>query len=182
MRLRLVSPCCLVFAALALPAAAQDAPPPPLGAGRGVNQMYTTVKTYLTESASKMAEADFAFRPSPDVRTYGQLIGHVSNAGFATCAGLLGEANPNKENLEQKTDKAALSAALAGMVAYCDRAFATITDENAVEPIKLGQRQVARVVPAASLVSHLNEHYGNLVTYMRIKGIVPPSTERAMRR
>lgn len=182
MRLRLVSTICLVLVAATVPAAAQDAAPAPLGAGRAINQMYTTIKTYLTESASKMAEADFAFRPSPDVRTYGALIGHISNAGFASCAGLLGEANPNKENLEQKTDKVALSAALAGMVAYCDRAFASITDENAVEPIKVGSRQIARVVPAASLVAHLNEHYGNLVTYMRIKGIVPPSTERAMRR
>ena len=182
MRPRLVSSLCLMLmTAVALPAAAQ-APAPPLGGGRALNQMYTTLKTYLTESANKMAEADFAFKPAPDVRTYGQLIGHVSNAGFASCAGLLGEANPNKENLEQKTGKAALSAALASMVAYCDRAFASITDENVVEPITLGQRQVARMVPAASLVSHLNEHYGNLVTYMRIKGVVPPSTERAMRR
>src|SRR5687768_17020047 len=88
-------------------------PPPPMGAGRGINQMYATIKLNLSESAAKMPEPEFAFRPSADVRTFGEILGHVGNAGFSTCAGIAGEPNPNKDNLEQRgSDKAAVAASL----------------------------------------------------------------------
>src|SRR5688500_329210 len=79
---------------------APQQPPTPVGAGRGLNQAYGVIKLNISESAKKMPDAEFVFRPSADVRTYGEILGHIGNAGFASCAGLLGEANPNKENLE----------------------------------------------------------------------------------
>lgn len=166
----------------ALIAQTAQQPPAPVAAGRGLNLAYGVIKLNISESARKMPDAEFAFRPAPEVRTYGEILGHVSNAGFASCAGLLGESNPNKENFEEKSAKADVSSALTSMFDYCDKAFASVTDENAALLIKVGAREVARVVPAANLVAHFNEHYGNLVTYMRIKGVVPPSTERAMKR
>ena len=179
----------LIAVFLAIPLSAQS--PQPQGAGRSANQAYATIKRNIVASAEKMPEAEFAFKPAPEVRSFGQILGHVANAGFGNCASLLTEANPNKVNFEQQPDRAGATAALKTMFEYCDKAFAAITDDNAVQMLELTVNvrrpnepnpvptkiQFARIVPAMTLVAHLNEHYGNLVTYMRMKGIVPPSSE-----
>jgi hypothetical protein len=174
---------------LAVPISAQS--PPPQGPGRAANQAYATIKRNIVASAEKMPAAEFTFKPAPEVRSFGQILGHVANAGFGSCATLLTEANPNTANLEQQADKAGAAAALKTMFEYCDKAFAAITDDNAVQMLEVTVNmrrpnqadpvptkvQFARIAPAMTLVAHLNEHYGNLVTYMRMKGIVPPSSE-----
>jgi uncharacterized damage-inducible protein DinB len=92
-----------------------------------------------------------------------------------------GGANPAAgKALDTLTDKAALIPAVQEAFAYCDDAFAALTNENALEMLTIGtapnQRQVARANQLTMVIAHGNEHYGNLVTYMRIHGIVPPSS------
>lgn len=160
------------------PAAAQQVgPTDPLS--RALFGMYNNIKMNLTQSADKVSDADYAFQATKDVRTYGQMLGHVANSAFGSCAVAKGEPNPNKDNLEQTaTTKPAIVKALADAFAYCDPVISALTDAKALELIKVGQNEVPRARPVVSMIAHLNEHYGNLVTYMRIKGYVPPSTER----
>lgn len=141
---------------------------------------YNTQKLNLTQSAEKVSEADFAFQPTKDVMTFGVLLAHVANTQFTYCAVAKGEANPNKEDLTKTaTTKAAIQKGLADSFAYCDTIYGSLTDAKAMELIKVGQNEVPRAARLISNIAHDNEHYGNLVTYMRIKGYVPPSTERA---
>ena len=186
----------VAFACLiALPVFAQIAPPPaaqapaaqaapPVGPTEPLSRVlfsgYNAQKMNLTQSADKVSEADYAFQPTKDVRTFGQLLAHTANSQFSLCAGAKGEPNPNKDDFEKTAmTKAAIVKALADSFAYCDTVYLTLTDAKALELIKVGQNEVPRAARLISNIAHDNEHYGNLVTYMRIKGYVPPSTERA---
>ncbi len=149
----------------------------------GLQRAYNNIKMNLTEMSTKMPEADYTFQPTKEVRTFGQLMGHTANAQFGACAAAKGVPNPNQGNdNEKKATKAEFVKALADSFAFCDDAFAALTDASAVELVKQGQNEVARGSVLAGLIGHSNEVYGTAVPYMRIKGLVPPSTERAMRK
>jgi len=179
-----VVPAVVAVLGLAGPSYAQA---PPAGqqwtVSSNLNRAYNTVKQNLTEMAAKMPEADFAFKPGPaaELRTYGQLFGHVANAQFGSCAAALGQPNPNQgHNLEQELKtKAEFQKALADSFALCDKAFAAVTEQNLTELVKQGQGEVARGALLGNVVTHSNEMYGTGAVYMRAKGMVPPSTERA---
>jgi len=188
----------LAVAALALliavPVFAQTAPPAtpaapaaqaaPVGPTDPLSKVlyggYNTQKLNLTQTAEKVSEADFAFQPTKEVMTLGVLLAHVANTQFTYCAAAKGEANPNKDDLTKTaTTKAAIQKGLADSFAYCDTIYGSLTDAKAMEMVKVGQNEIPRAARLISNIAHDNEHYGNLVTYMRIKGYVPPSTERA---
>ena len=137
----------------------------------------------LTESAQKFDEATFTYTPSPDIRGFGAQLAHVANSQFNACAAAKGEANPHQgSNLEKtKTTRADIIQALADSFAFCDPAFANLTDQSALELVRQGQNEVARGSVLTNLIVHGNEEYGILTVYMRTKGMVPPSTERGMR-
>lgn len=153
--------------------APQAAPANPLSAE--AKQMYNGVKNNLLKMAEKMPEEHYAFKASPEIRTFGQLIGHVADSQARTCSTVNGEA----KNLgaSAKTSKAELVAALKESFAMCDKAFDALTDAKAVEMISMGQRQSTRLTALLRTVSHSNEEYGYMAVYMRLKGIVPPSSE-----
>ena len=129
-----------------------------------------------------MAEADYAFKPVDSVRTFGQVLAHIAGANYLFCSAAKGEAAPHTEDEFEKTatTKAAIVKALDESLAYCDAAFAALTDKNAGDTVAMpfGMPKAPRVSPLMGNTGHLNEHYGNLVTYFRIKGIVPPSSKR----
>lgn len=165
-------------------AAAQTAPPAPQGQtfplSMSLKRMYDSVKRNVFEAAQKMPDADFAYRPTPDVRTYGELVAHIANAHYSYCSVANGEANPSKEDFEKtKTTKAALLAALQASMEYCDAVYDGATEDSILQMVKQGANQVTKASVLATNASHDNEHYGNMVTYLRLKKIVPPSTERA---
>jgi len=139
---------------------------------------YNSQKMNLTQSADKVSEADYAFQPTKEVRTFGQMLAHVANTQFNYCAIAKGEPNPNKDDFEKSaTTKAAIVKALADSFAYCDTVYTTLTDAKALELVKAGQNEVPRAARLISNIAHDNEHYGNIVTYLRMKGLVPPSSE-----
>jgi uncharacterized damage-inducible protein DinB len=160
--------------------AAAPAPPTPASGplSAALRDQYNAVKLNVTEAAAKMSEADYGFRPVDTVRTFGAFVGHIADGNLSYCALARGD-KPAMADAEKLTTKAELVAALAKAVAYCDEVYGAMTDEKALALIKAGRADM----PAGALlfrnISHTNEHYGNLVTYMRIKGLVPPSTERA---
>jgi uncharacterized damage-inducible protein DinB len=142
-----------------------------------VRTVWDGVKNNVVRAAEKMPEENYSFKPVPEVRSFGQLIGHIADAQFMIC----GAAKPEKRSPagieKSKTSKADLVAALKESVAYCDAVYAATTDASAAEKVSMFGRERSRLGALAMNVSHSNEHYGNIVTYMRMKGLVPPSSE-----
>lgn len=173
----------LLVAAAAASAQAPAQPPMKISLAQGLQRSYNNIKMNLTEMSQKMSDADYTFQPTKDVRTFGQLMGHAANAQFGTCAAAKGVPNPNQGNdNEKKAAKAEFVKALADSFAFCDDAFSALTDASAAEFVRQGQNEIARGAALANLIAHSNEVYGTAVPYMRIKGLVPPSTERATRK
>ncbi|HKV60297.1 MAG TPA: DinB family protein [Candidatus Acidoferrum sp.] len=139
---------------------------------------YARVKGILARSAEKMPEDNYSFKPVDTVRSYGQIIGHLSDAQYTFCSLALGEKNPALDIEHTKTSKADLMAALNTAFAYCDKAYDTMTDASAVQTIKLFGGDAPRLSALTVNNIHDMEHYGNLATYMRMKNIVPPSSEQ----
>ena len=148
-----------------------------------VKSMHSTIRRDLAEAAANMPGEEYAFKPTPEVRSFGELVGHVANANFFFCSQAKGEASPSTANHEKATDKAVLLKALNDSLTYCDGAYATTTDANFNQLVKVGGRdgdhQAARGAVLIFNTTHNNEHYGNMAVYMRLKGHVPPSTARA---
>lgn len=139
--------------------------------------IYDGVKGILLRSAEKMPEENYSFKPTDAVRSYGQIIGHVADAQYLFCSNVLGEKNPAPKIEQTKTSKADLIAALKESFTYCDKAYDTMTDATGTQMVKLfgGDAPKLGVLNVNNL--HTIEHYGNLVTYMRLKNIVPPTSE-----
>ena len=137
-------------------------------------------KRNIVESADQMPEADYSFKPVDTVRTFGQVLAHVADSNYFYCARSKGEAPPVPDGTLEKTatTKAAIVKALAESVAYCDAVYASLTAATAADMVTAGTNQIPRVQPLFNNVSHNVEHYGNLVTYFRMKKMVPPSTKR----
>jgi uncharacterized damage-inducible protein DinB len=144
----------------------------------GIKTQYGIVKGYLAKTIEKVPEDILAFKPTPEVRNFGQIVGHVADAQFMICAAAAGEKPPQGDIEKTATTKAALSKALAESTAYCDKILGGMTDKQGMEPVaKFFFPNQTRASVLAFNVAHGYEHYGNLVTYMRLNKIVPPSSE-----
>ena len=119
-------------------------------------------------AAEKMPEADYAFKPVPEVRSFGQLVGHVADAQYMFCSIVKGAARPDVQIEKTKTSKADLVAALKESDAYCDAVYTDMTDAKAVEKVKFFGREFTSLTVLSINLAHDYEHYGNMVTYMRI--------------
>jgi uncharacterized damage-inducible protein DinB len=139
---------------------------------------YAIVSGEVIAAAEKMPEENYSFKPTPDVRSFGQLVGHVADAQYGLCSTAVGEPNPMKAIEKTKTSKADLVAALKEGVAYCNKAFAGMTDAQGSQMVKMMGYDLAKLTVLSVNTAHTDEHYGNMVTYLRLKGIVPPSSER----
>ena len=147
----------------------------------GAQRTFGIVKGYITRSAEKMPEEHYAFQPTKDVRSFGQLIGHVADASFGFCAAAAGEKPPmgGFESPIEKgtTTKADLQKALAAAFAYCYKVYAAVSDNTAAAMVKGFWGEMPKLSVLDFNTAHDFEHYGNIVTYMRLKDIVPPSSE-----
>lgn len=147
-----------------------------------IRTLWHGAKLNIQESADQMPETEYGLRPTSQVRTFGQILAHIAGANYVLCAAAKGERRPHTEDEFEKTatTKAAIVTALNESLAYCDAAYDTLTDAAAVQLVTLpfDGGQGIRVLPLMENTMHLNEHYGNLVTYFRIGGMVPPSTRR----
>jgi len=138
--------------------------------------LFASVRGYITQSAADMSEAQYNFRPTPDVRTFGELIGHVAGSQKMFCAIALGEKPPAEDAVEKAAKtKAALVAALKESNDYCAKAYQQTDDATAAMVDVFGEKR-SRMYVLLENVTHDNEHYGNIVTYMRMNKLVPPSS------
>ena len=139
--------------------------------------LYSFLSGNAVAAAQKMPEENYAFKPTPDVRSFGQIVGHLADASYMFCSQAAGDTVAPKNIEKTKTSKADLVAALKDSVAYCTKSFDGMTDAKGGEMIKLFNFNMARLAVFSLNTAHTDEHYGNMVTYMRIKGLVPPSSE-----
>jgi hypothetical protein len=138
---------------------------------------YRYVSNAVIGAAQKMPEENYSFKPVPEVRSFGQLVGHEAEENYFFCTLATGAENPGKGIEKTKTSKADLVAALKDAVAYCSTAFEGMTDAKGAEMTKFMNFDVAKIGLLSLNTAHTDEHYGNMVTYLRIKGIVPPTSE-----
>ena len=170
-----------VFAAIAVHAAAQSAPPPgqKLTLASQAIGGYHAIQRDLLEAAELMPEADYLFKPTPEMRPFGQLISHVALTQFRTCSLLQGGPSPKAaEKEETPRSKAVLIALLKESATFCNPLVTAMTDEGMLQLVKVGPVEGARGLMLVGLSVHGNEVYGTIAVYLRLKGIVPPSTAR----
>src|ERR1700723_3270288 len=172
----------LCFALIALMAAvAAPAQEPSPAAANPITAsekgFYQVVSGEVIAAAQKMPEENYSFKPTPEVRSFGQLVGHVADAQYGLCSTAIGEANPMKAIEKTKTSKADLVAALKDGVAYCNKAFDSMTDAKGSQMVKFFNFHLAKLTLFSINTAHTDEHYGNMVTYLRLKGIVPQTSE-----
>jgi len=141
-----------------------------------IKATYDMVKGYITKAAAQVPEDKYKFQATKEVRTMGAVFGHIAESNGGICATASG-LKPVAVGAEKLATKAELQKALADSFAFCDKAFATITAANMNESVTLfGQLKLSRLGALAFNNSHDFEHYGNIVTYMRLNGMVPPSS------
>jgi uncharacterized damage-inducible protein DinB len=148
--------------------------------------MHMTIRRNLAEAADAMPAEDYGFKPTPDVRSFAQLVGHVINANFFFCSQAKSAAMPTTTNFERVADKAALIKGLTDALAPCDTVYESTSDADFTQAVTLngfpGMNPKTATSRGAVLMfntTHNNEHYGNIVVYLRLKGKVPPSTARS---
>lgn len=132
----------------------------------------------VLKAAQKMPAEKYDYRASAEVRTFGGFVGHVADAGVLFCAAIAGEkkASPGYEKSLKTKDE--LVKALEASIAYCDQVYAGVSGAGALEPISFFGQERTRAGVMFFNNMHTYEHYGNIVTYLRANGIVPPTSER----
>lgn len=142
-----------------------------------LGQLHDLTKGHIVQTAEMVSEELYGFRPTDEVRTLGQMLAHIADGQYLFCSVAAGEENPNSENLEEtRTTKAEITEALSEAFGYCDRVYASMSDAEGSAMRNLFGREMAAAAVLAFNTTHNYQHYGSLVTYMRINGIVPPSS------
>jgi uncharacterized damage-inducible protein DinB len=138
---------------------------------------YNMSKMDVLKSAEEMPEQNYSFRPVATVRSFGQLVGHVADGQYEFCSAIVGDGKQPPGIEKNKTSKADLIAALKEGFAYCDQAFSSMNDTQAAELVKFFGHDAPKLGVLYFNTGHNMEHYGNMVTYLRMKGLVPPSSQ-----
>jgi hypothetical protein len=137
---------------------------------------YTRLKTNLVKAAEKMPEDAYTFKPTPEMQTFAERVAHVAGQ-TGTCSGLTGERKPNPA--QGKTSKADLVAALKASFDACDAAWDSLNDKTAAEMVAgRGGQQISKISVLIGNNMHIQELYGYISPYMRLKGVVPPTSDR----
>ena len=142
-----------------------------------LRQAYSEIKSNILRAAEKMPEENFSFRPAPRVRTFGEILGHIAQEQYLFFCGPVKGEQKAVDIEKTKTSKADLIKALHESFAYCDAVYNSLNDRTAAEIVDVGGNRKTKLSRLWGNVEHDSSHYGNIVTYLRVKGIVPPSTE-----
>jgi uncharacterized damage-inducible protein DinB len=166
------------------PAQQPPQPPPPLpGLVAEVKSIYTAVHTNITKAVEQFPADKLTWQPTPAVRSWARLIGHITDDNNGACYLLAGDtARParvdtldTQESPANKLSKDDLLKGYKESVERCNKAFAAVTEATMAERAAPASAR-SKIGALIYNTSHTNEHYGNIVTYMRLNGMVPPST------
>lgn len=142
-----------------------------------VKAAYTNVKNNLLKAAEKMPEENYSFKPTPEVQTFAVRVSHIADANARVC-GIVKGGEQKQLGAASKTSKEDLVAALKESFAFCDAVYDAMTDADATQTVSVGRGgQRSKLAMLWGVVSHSNEIYGTMGVYMRLKGLVPPSSE-----
>lgn len=183
MKSRLVAAASLVVLAAACtsaPPPPPPAPPPSTAVTASIKVPYDMVKANILKSLEQLPEARLSFQATKDVRTFRQLFGHIADSSYFFCSNALGETAPTSAVEKDAKTKADLQKALTDAFAYCDRAFAAVNDQTGAAEVTIAAINNLKTTKLGVLsfhVAHAYEHYGNLVTYLRLNKMVPPSSQ-----
>jgi hypothetical protein len=143
-----------------------------------LKQDWTNIRDLLTKMADKMPDENYRFKPTQELQDFGQRMAHVIGFNMRACALLRGE--PKNVTLSATPSKAEIVAAMKEANDECDAVFNSLTDADVLKTINAGrggQRQKAALIEG-NILEHSQEVYGYLAVYLRLKGIVPPSSDR----
>jgi uncharacterized damage-inducible protein DinB len=167
----------ILTALVATPLVAQTPavqPDPMIGS---IQQAARHVRSVFTTAAEQMSDEDYAFKPTPEVRSFGQLLAHVAGTNYWFCSTATGEKAPVSDVEKNVTTRADIQKTLADSFDYCERAYAAMADDAKAKAMK---QFMGKPLPALALLNfrtyHSLLHWGNAITYMRLRGKVPPST------
>ena len=141
-----------------------------------LKQNYQQQKKALLAEAERMPEADYAFKATGETGTFGSRVAHVADAQMMICSAVKGESK--RGDAGSKTSKADLVAALKGSFDYCDGAYDSFTDAGATQTVKVFGRPETKLSALWGNLGHDQEMYGYMAVYLRLKGLVPPSSDR----
>jgi hypothetical protein len=176
--IRRVLVACSVASAMAAGVAVAQAPAAgPTGPAAEVQRSYASLKVNILKAADNMPAEDYAVKPTPEIRTFGRVVNHITEAQLHSCGAVNGTKDLPKVPTET-ADKATIVEALKASYAECDKAYAGATDANLTEMFALGANKRSRIGVLWGNVSHDNEQYATLALYMRLKGLTPPSSEK----
>jgi hypothetical protein len=147
----------------------------PVSMSADLNAKYTAIKTNITKAADAMPEDGYALQPSKEERNFGAWVAHVADSQAGACSGIAGARK--QIGAAAKTSKADLVAALKESFDICDAVYSGTTDANAADMVASFGGQMPRAAALYGTIIHDNECYGSMAVYMRLKGLVPPSTE-----
>ena len=139
-------------------------------------QMYTSAKTNVLGSAEKMPDENYSYKPTPEVRSFAEVIGHITTSQMGACAAVAGDTSP--ASATAKTSKSEVVAALQQSFAECDKAFDSMNETTAMQMISSRRGQRSKLGMLIGIASHDNEQYGIMTVYLRLKGLVPPASEK----
>ena len=161
---------------------APSGPPPQRASSPGpageVLGTYNRLKPNVIKAAEEMPDAEYQFKPTPEIRTYARIVNHVTEAQQHTCSALNGTTFEAKTVPSDTADKATIVAGLRASFDVCDKAYGALTDASIAELVDAGRSKRSRIGMAWGNVSHDNEQYAELSTYLRLKGLVPPTAEK----
>ena len=158
---------------------AEPAPSASPSALTAAGEQWTDVTGFITKAAEQVPESSYAYKPTPAVRSFGALIGHIAGTQNYMCGMALGVKAGAEDGVEKTTTaKAALIDSLKASNALCKKAYA-ISDANAAKTMKMFGEEKSGLYWLMSNMGHDNLHYGNIITYMRMLGMTPPSSQSA---
>ena len=153
--------------------------PPAAGPAAEVQRSYIGLKANILKAAENMPDADFSYKPTPEVRTFARVVNHITEAQAHSCGAVNGTTPAQAIKVPTETaDKAAIVDALKLSFAECDRAFSGLKNSNLTDSFDAMGGKRSRIGLMWGTVSHDNEQYATLALYMRLKGLVPPSSEK----
>lgn len=150
----------------------------PSGPAAEAQSAYNRIKPNIMKVAEKMPDADYQFQPTPEIRPYARIVNHITEAQFHTCTVLNGGKFDPKSVPSNTADKATVIAALKASFEECDKAYGSLTDGTLMEVLAMGPNKRSRIGLAWGNISHDNEQYAELSTYLRLKNLVPPTAEK----
>src|ERR1700722_7481361 len=140
---------------------------------------YARLKANILKAADKMPAENYSYKPTPDIRTFARVVNHVTEAQLHICgAANNADANTLPKVPAETADKATIVEALKASFAECDKAYAGLTDANMSEMLQVGPAKRSRLGLLYGNIAHDNEQYATLSLYLRLKGLVPPSSEK----